>query len=37
MSQRPTRLNLDSSGRQVPPEEKKKPSSTYVMEKVGKD
>ncbi|PIV63334.1 MAG: hypothetical protein COZ37_04325 [bacterium (Candidatus Ratteibacteria) CG_4_10_14_3_um_filter_41_18] len=35
MPKNPTRLNLDSSGRQILPEEKKKPSPTYVMEKVG--
>ena len=37
MPKNPTRLNLTSSGRQTPPEEKKKskPSPTFLMEKVG--
>ena len=30
-----TRLNLDSSGKQIPPKEKQKPSPIYIMEKVG--
>ncbi|HCG76532.1 TPA: hypothetical protein DEW49_01320 [bacterium] len=30
-----TRLTLDSSGKQIPPKEKQKPSPTYIMEKVG--
>jgi len=35
MPHNPTKLNLDSSGRQIPPKEKSKPSPTYIMEKVG--
>jgi len=34
MPHNPSRLNVDSSGRQIPPEEKK-PAPTYIMEKVG--
>jgi len=35
MPKKQTRLNLDSSGKQIPPKKKSKPSPTYIMEKVG--
>ena len=34
MPKKQTRLNLDSSGKQIPPKKKSKPSPTYLMEKV---
>ena len=35
MPKKQTRLNLDSSGKQIPPKEKSKASPIYIMEKVG--